>query len=264
MRRLLLLFTFLILPALWIMAQTNTGATPQVTSGNANTSAQSAEQGTPRTNVGIPPVVGGSVVYGVNTNGTPTLPRIITPPELHLGSTAPSPVGATNATSGNISGATNSTLNPTEAGEQSGTTPQLPGGFNTSAYSANNNSLSGIASFSSAWSTSTGQEDVAQAARENRMQLARMQKKGARPEIFTNASIAHLRQAAGEPPAGVTAGGGPVTNQSTMPSSDIMPNDNASPTNAGASNGQTPDSGTTPHSPFRSKPSPQPIQQSPR
>jgi hypothetical protein len=133
----------------------------------------------------------GVVSYGPAAGG-----RLITTPEVNLNNANPS-TGATSATNGQAAGASNSTISPT--------TPQVP-----AAYENANGGLVGI---SSAWSVGSGGESVADAARQARVQRAKDH-----PRVFTNEDLARL---SGAPLT--NNNGAVVTNQNTMPASDVMP-----------------------------------------
>ncbi len=106
---------------------------------------------------------------------------------------------------------------PPDAGDmsQTWTTPPQPN-VDTSSTRAQ---ILGTDNFGggldSVYGMPTGQESLADAAREARQRLARDH-----PRVFTNDDIARLRHAAGEPPLGIAPSGRPVTNEQTMPASD--------------------------------------------
>jgi hypothetical protein len=130
---------------------------------------------------------------------TPSSPTGPTTPIINLGTTSPSPVGATSATPGNQAGATNSTLQQTApsgvAPQSTYTTPMVENMPNWTgvapAASANNQTTTPrdlvIGSSDSAWSISGGGVSVAAAARQYRAERA-----GRKPRMFTNADIARL------------------------------------------------------------------------
>jgi hypothetical protein len=82
------------------------------------------------------------------------------------------------------------------------------------------------------WNVATNEVAIADAAREARQKLAKD-----RPRVFTNDDIARLRQAAGEPPLSRP---GLVTNEETLPASDIPVSNTPAPRKA-PSQQQNPD-----------------------
>ena len=201
-----------------------------------------------------------------NPDGTVTTPSAgpgPTTPIITLGTTSPSPAGATNATPGNQAGATNSTLQPTVTGGIAAqtvyTTPVLTNAPNPALASASgSNPPAGrdlaIGAADSAWAISANTMGVAEAAR-----LARAARAAHKPRVFTNADIARLR---GNGPVSVVGNTAPpVTNEQTMPASDVQePEQNGATTPATpAPNTQAPPANqnpSAPKSPFRPKPSP--------
>lgn len=197
---------------------------------------------------------------------TPTSPTGPTTPSITLGTTSPSPVGASNATPGNQAGATNSTL---PQGAPAGVTPQSVyttpmignsgGGFASAA--ANDQATAPrdllIGGSDSAWAISGDGGSVAVAARQYRAQRA-----GHKPRMFTNADIARLSG------RGVSVVGNsppPVTNEQTMPASDIEAESGPTTPTPPQPQPQTPNQALPqgqPKSPFN-KPSPQ-VQPQPR
>lgn len=156
------------------------------TGGVVNPAAQpQPNQGTTTTTSGT-----GVVSYGPAAGG-----RLITTPEVNLNN-ANTSVGATSATNGQMAGTSNSTNSPTM--------PQVP-----AAYENANASLVGIGS---AWSVGSKSESVADAARQARVQRAKD-----RPRVFTNEDLARLN---GAPLS--NNNGAVITNQNTMPVSDVM------------------------------------------
>jgi len=157
------------------------------TGGVVNPAAQpQPNQGSTTTTSGT-----GVVSYGPAAGG-----RLITTPEVNLNNANPS-AGAISATNGQAAGASNSTVSPTM--------PQVP-----AAYQNANGGLVGI---SSAWSVGSGSESVADAARQ-----ARVQRTKDHPRVFTNEDLARL---SGAPLS--NNNGAVITNQNTMPASDVMP-----------------------------------------
>jgi hypothetical protein len=234
MRRFSLIFLMIFMAAVAALAQTTPSAPASTTPAQAD----------------------GTVV-------TPSSPTGPTTPVINLGTTSPSPVGASNATPGNQAGATNSTLQPTAAPgvapQSVYTTPMVENMPNWTgvapAASANNLTTAPrdllIGSSDSAWSISMETESVAAAARQYRAQRA-----GRKPRMFTNADIARLRDRGA---VSIVGNMPPVTNEQTMPAADVEPE--ASPTTPAAPQQQmqAPDQTVPegqPKSPFR-KPSPQ-------
>lgn len=220
---------------------------------------------------------GGSTTAPANTTPMPTDGTVVTPtsptgpttPVINLGTTSPSPVGASNATPGNQAGATNSTLQrgaPEGVAPQSvyttpliGNMPNSSGGF--ASATANNQATAPrdllIGGSDSAWSISGEGESVAAAARQFRAQRA-----SRKPRMFTNADIARLRDRGAVSVVGNPA---PVTNEQTMPASDVEAESGPTTPTAPQPGMQAPNQTVPqgePHSPFR-KPSPQ-VQQQPR
>jgi|SRR5579859_265511 len=100
----------------------------------------------------------------------------------------------------------------------------------------------GIGNFTatgSVWSVSTNQESVADAAREARLRLAKDH-----PRVFTNDDIARLRIAAGEPPTAPATG--MITNEQTMPASDVANQAADTRTSGGTQNNLPASNSTTP------------------
>jgi hypothetical protein len=86
----------------------------------------------------------------------------------------------------------------------------------------------------SVWSLPENRESLAEAARAARQKLAKD-----RPRVFTNEDVDRLRLAAGEPPLGRP---GMVTNERTMPASDVpAPNTPAPRGTSRGDNQQHPD-----------------------
>lgn len=200
---------------------------------------------------------------GIVTPNSPTGP---TTPIVTLGTTSSNPAGASNATPGNQAGATNSTLQPTVGGGVASqsvfTTPvieNLPNSANfgttssASNFSPDNRDLA-IGGSDSAWSISPSTLSVAEASRK-----ARSVRAGRKSRVFTNADIARLR---GEAPVSVVgnAGNVPVTNERTMPASDVVgqpgPTTPLAPPAVQPPATQNPPA-QQPKSPFAPKPSPQ-------
>jgi hypothetical protein len=202
---------------------------------------------------------------------TPTSPTGPTTPIINLGTTSPSPVGATSATPGNQAGATNSTLQQTApsgvAPQSTYTTPMVENMPNWTgvapAASANNQTTTPrdlvIGSSDSAWSISGGGVSVAAAARQYRAERA-----GRKPRMFTNADIARLRDRGAVSVVGNTQP--PVTNEQTMPASDVETESGPTTPTAPQQQMQAPEQTVPagqPKSPFNTKPSPQ-VQPQPR
>jgi hypothetical protein len=159
------------------------------TQNNQNTTIGVATPTTnsPNTQVGVAPAVPANGPYLVQT------------PSMQLGQVNLQS-GASNATSGNSAGASNSTL---LAPGNNPTMPQVPSAYNSFDLGAG-----------SAMGSSGSGESLAQASRDA---IARRQTD--HPRVFTNEDIARLHgEAANNAPAG---NGAPVTNQNTMPSSDV-------------------------------------------
>lgn len=245
MRRFALIFLMIFMVALAAMAQ----AQP---SGGSTTA--------PATTTPMP--TDGTVV-------TPTSPTGPTTPSITLGTTSPSPVGASAATPGNQAGATNSTLPqgaPAGVAPQSvyttpmiGNMPNSSGGL--ASATANNQATAPrdllIGGSDSAWSISAADVSVAAAARQYRAQRA-----SRKPRMFTNADIARLRDRGA---VSVVGNNPPVTNEQTMPASDIEAETGSTTPAAPQQQMQAPNQTVPPgepHSPFR-KPSPQ-VQPQPR
>lgn len=130
---------------------------------------------------------------GVVSYGPAAGPRLITTPEVNLNNPS---VGASSTSGAGPAGASNSTLSPT--------TPQVPAAYG--------NANAGLGSVSSAWSVGSESESVADAARQ-----ARVQRTKDHPRVFTNEDLARL---SGAPLT--NNNGASVTNQNTMPASDVM------------------------------------------
>lgn len=242
MRRFSLIFLMIFMVALAAMAQTQP-------SGGSTTA--------PATTTPMP--TDGTVV-------TPTSPTGPTTPSITLGTTSPSPVGASAATAGNQAGATNSTLQqgaPAGVAPQSVyTTPMIGNsGGGLASATANDQATAPrdllIGGSDSAWSIAGDTVSVAAAARQYRAQRA-----SRKPRMFTNADIARLRDRGA---VSVVGNNPPVTNEQTMPASDVEaesgPTTPAAPQQQMQAPNQTVPPGQ-PHSPFR-KPSPQ-VQPQPR
>ena len=200
---------------------------------------------------------------------TPTSPTGPTTPSITLGTTSSSPVGASNATPGNQAGATNSTL---QQGAPAGVAPQsvyttpmignMPNSSGSFASATANNQATAardplIGGSDSAWSISAADVNVAAVARQYRAQRA-----SRKPRMFTNADIARLRDRGAVSVVGNT---GPVTNEQTMPASDVEAESGPTTPTAPQPGMQAPNQTVPqgePKSPFR-KPSPQ-VQQQPR
>ena len=201
----------------------NGGATPQATGSSmppeantgtpTNTTATPAQTGAVNSGSPVPPAdnqgpvntptpTNATTVTGGGFYGASAGPRLVTTPEVNMSQPNPS-VGATNATTGNQAGASNSTLTPTA------TMPQVPAAY------ANQNL--GMGGGSSAWEVGNSGESLAEASMQ-----ARMHKSKDHPRVFTNDDIARLRNN-GNLPAGASNGviNAPVTNQNTMPASDV-------------------------------------------
>lgn len=239
-----LVVTILLMTASLCFAQAATPSMPQTSAPDASTPA--ANQ--------MPP----SPTEAPVTPSSPTGP---TTPSVTFGNTSPSPAGATNATLGNQAGATNSTLQPTSSNGNTSqttyTTPSVentanPGASETSANppSSSRNLMGGA---DSAWAISNNTMGVAEAAR-----LARAARAAHKPRVFTNADIARLR---GNAPASTGDNTAPVTNEQTMPASDVQEQEQNGATMPAtpSPNTQAPpatQNPSTPKSPFNAKPSP--------
>jgi len=110
-----------------------------------------------------------------------------------------------------------------QAGISNATTPPEPE-VNTSLSPAQVVGTGNFVGLSSAYSLTSDQPSLAEAAREARQKLAKEH-----PRVFTNDDIARLRQKAGEPAIGIAAAGPPVTSQQTMPASDVTTTNLAAP-----------------------------------
>jgi hypothetical protein len=111
-----------------------------------------------------------------------------------------------------------------------------------------------IGAADSAWAISTNTTGVAEAAR-----LARAARATHKPRVFTNADIARLRGNAPVSVVGNTAP--PVTNEQTMPASDVQEQEQNGATTPATPSPKTQappanQNPSTPKSPFRAKPSP--------
>src|SRR5262245_5224050 len=241
--------TILLITASMGFAQATSPATP---SDDTQTSAPDAT--TPEVNQ-MPPNPG-------EAPATPSSPTGPITPGATFPNPVPNPAGATNATTGNQAGATNSTLQPTVsnsgASQTTYTTPSVGNNANpaTSGNSVNLASATRnlvIGGSDSAWAITSNTLGVAEAAR-----LARAARAGHKPRVFTNADLARLRGNAPVSVVGNTAA--PVTNEQTMPASDV--DEQVGPTTPVVPNQgvqqpatQNPPPGA-PKSPFRAKPSP--------
>lgn len=200
---------------------------------------------------------------------TPSSPTGPTTPIINLETRSPSPVGASSATPGNQAGATNSTLQPTITGGVAPQTvfttpvienmpnPSILGSANVNAQDVGPRDLV-IGGFDSAWSISGGGVSVAAAARQYRAQRANR-----KPRMFTNADIARLSDRSAVSVVGNTPA--PVTNEQTMPASDVETEGEPTTPTAPQQQVQPPEQTVPagqPKSPFR-KPSPQ-VQPQPR
>jgi hypothetical protein len=201
---------------------------------------------------------------------TPSSPTGPTTPVINLGTTSPSPVGASNATPGNQAGATNSTIQPTAAPgvapQSVYTTPMVQNMPNWTtvapAAGTTDQTITArdllIGGSDSAWSISGGGVSVAAAARQYRAQRANH-----KPRMFTNADIARLSDRSAVSVVGNTPP--PVTNEQTMPASDVETEGGPTTPTAPQQQMQAPEQTVPagqPKSPFR-KPSPQ-VQPQPR
>jgi len=128
----------------------------------------------------------------------------------------PNTIGISN---GNQAGISN-------ANQLGATTPPEPE-VNTSLSPAQVVGTGNFVGLSSAYSLTSDQPSLAEAAREARQKLAKEH-----PRVFTNDDIARLRQKAGEPAIGIAAAGPPVTSQQTMPASDVTATNPAAAPNA--------------------------------
>jgi hypothetical protein len=167
---------------------------------------------------------------------TPTVDRLTTPPTITYANTAPAPAGATNATPGNRSGAVTATLNP-DASELVGT--PVASGVSIMDF--------GPSGSSSAWSGSG--QSLTQAAAQARVHMAKDH-----PRLYTNADIARLNQ---EQNGFGNQNAAPVTNQNTMPASDVQGNTMSNGAPAAQPQPVPPNQNQQPkHSPFAVKPAP--------
>lgn len=202
------------------------------------------------------PVMPGGVIV------TPTSPAGPTTPVITLGTSSPNPAGATAATPGNQAGATNSTLQQTVTGGAPQTVYTAPVITNMPKVSAlseggateqvgpRNLIMGGP---DSAWAISNETVSVAEAARK-----ARALRASKKSRVFTNADIARLRSNDAVSVVGTPTT--PVTNERTMPASDV-PEEQVGPTTPAVPNQnvQPPppqQNPVAPKSPFRPKPSP--------
>jgi hypothetical protein len=138
----------------------------------------------------------------------PLVQRLTTPPVITYAATAPAPAGATNATPGNRAGATSATLNPDAVFAMNG--------------SPNTNTAGSMIDFGPSGLGSSSAMDngqsLAQAAANARVHAAKDH-----PRLYTNNDIARLhneQNGFGNQNANTS----PVTNQSTMPGSDVQAN----------------------------------------
>ena len=195
----------------------NTG-TPTMVPGNA-TSNNPAATGSPVNPAASQPIQSNGVVTpAVNASGVVATPAninqpLVTTPSVSFGTPGASTVGASNATGNNAAGASNSTLEPNNAGATGATTPQVP-----AAYSAAAISNVGLGGFSSAYTLgSDSGMSLAEASAH-----AKQKRASDRPRVITNNDIARLHQ--GEQNQGFNAGvsqSPPVANQNTLPASDV-------------------------------------------
>ena len=206
-----------------------------------------------------------AVSNGVTTPSAPTTPLVVRTPEVNLSNvqlsagasnaTAGNQAGATNATANNQAGAANSTSEPAAA-----TTPEVPTSYNAS---------SGVRSYGpttdSAWQISSEGQDLASASRDARMHLAKDH-----PRVYNNEDIARFHNnGAATGNGNMNTNAGPVTNQSTMPASDVMPSQNTSqPASQMQQSPQAQQPNTMPpppvRSPFRPKTAPEQAPQQPQ
>lgn len=250
MQRAILVSGFLLLASLLVAAQATMGtqAAPSAppstrTAGAATTPApgnSGQTTGTTPTNtpqltdtigqpVGSTPTQTGTTTAttttGTTTTGTTTTPNAPPPSSVPTGPIAgQGEIGAANtATSTSTGQAAGGQSAAAPAGQSATMPPQTD--VNRSLTPAQ---VIGTGNFSltgSVWSMSANQESLADASRVAKQKLAQDH-----PRVFTNNDIARLREAAGEP--GLARPGsrpGLVTNEQTMPASDVTAPNASSP-----------------------------------